>query len=170
MCRALNLSEKIELIVSDFDGVFTDNSIYIFDDGKSAKRISYKDIMGVSVAIKNGIKVAILSGSESAAINYLDNKFELSGAFQGIRNKLPILLELMQKYNLSKDKVLYIGDDINDIECLSYVGYPFTVKEANKRVLEIPGVQVTNAMPGNGAFREIVDNLVEIKKYAQECK
>lgn len=166
----LNLSEKIKLVVSDFDGVFTDNSIYIFDDGKSAKRISYKDIMGVSVAIKNGIKVAILSGSESAAINYLKNKFELCGAFQGVRNKLPVLLELMQKYNLSKDEVLYIGDDINDIECLSYVGFPVSVKEANKKVLSISGLQLTEAMPGNGAFREIVDNLVEIRKYAQESR
>lgn len=170
MYKTLNLSEKIKLIVSDFDGIFTDNSVYIFDDGKTAKKISYKDIMGVSVALKNGLKVAILSGSESSAINYLKSKFELSGAFQGIRNKLPVLIELMEKYNLSKEEVLYVGDDINDIECLEYVGYPVSVTGANSKVLELEGLQLTSSLPGNGAFREIVDNLVELRKHAHECK
>ena len=91
MHSPLNLSPEIKLIVSDFDGIFTDNSIYIFEDGKSAKKVSYKDLMGVSVAIKNGIKVAIISGSHAGAIDTLSEKFELAGAFQGIRNKLPVL-------------------------------------------------------------------------------
>lgn len=163
----LSLSSKIKLIVSDFDGIFTDNSIYIFDDGHSAKKISYKDIMGVSVAIKNGIKVAILSGSESEAINYLANKFELAGVFQGIRNKLPILKELIEKHKLEKDEVLYIGDDVNDIECLCHAGYCVSVKEANAKVLELSNVQITLAGSGNGAFREVVDNIIELKQDEQ---
>lgn len=163
MNNTLNLSSKIKLIVSDFDGIFTDNSIYIFDDGKAAKRINYKDIMGVSVAIKNGIDVAILSGSQGAAINYLEKTFELAGAFQGIRNKLPVLKELMEKYNLKPEEVLYIGDDINDVECLCHAGYCVTVSDANKKVLAVENIQITQALAGSGAFREVVDLIVELK-------
>ncbi len=170
MYKTLNLSSKIKLIVSDFDGIFTDNSVYIFDDGNAAKKLSYKDIMGVSVALKNGIDVAIVSGAESTAINFLADKFELAGVHQNIRHKLPILEEMMTKYNLSADEVLYLGDDINDIECLCKVKYPVTVKEANKSVLQLEQIQITQAECGNGAFREVVDNIVELKKYEEERK
>lgn len=163
MNSQLKLSSKIKLIVTDFDGIFTDNSIYIFDDGNSAKKISYKDIMGVSVAIKNGIQVAILSGSQGEAINYLAEKFELAGAYQGIRNKLPVLKELMEKHGLKPDEVLYMGDDINDLECLRHAGYCVSVKEANKQVFKTEGIQITQALPGSGAFREVVDTIVELK-------
>lgn len=168
MHNQLKLSSKIKLIVSDFDGIFTDNSIYIFDDGKTAKRINYKDIMGVSVAIKNGIQVAILSGSQGEAINYLSEKFELAGAYQGIRNKLPILKELMEKLELKQDEVLYMGDDINDLECLNHAGYCVSVKEANKQVFKTERIQITEALPGNGAFREVVDTIVELKNNERE--
>lgn len=161
----LNLSSKIKLIVSDFDGIFTDNSVYIFEDGNIAKRINYKDIMGISVAIKNGIDIAILSGSESAAIKYLNEKFPLKGAFQGIRDKLPVLEELIKENNLCKEEVLYLGDDINDIECLCNAGFAVTVKEANHKVLKVEQVQTTEAGPGNGAFREVVDKIIELKDY-----
>jgi 3-deoxy-D-manno-octulosonate 8-phosphate phosphatase (KDO 8-P phosphatase) len=158
--RTLNLSSKIKLIVSDFDGIFTDNSVYIFEDGNIAKKLSYKDIMGVSVAVKNGIGVAIISGSQSKAINYLDEKFELAGAFQNVRDKLKVLKELLKKNNLSRDEILYIGDDINDIECLREAGCSVTVRGANRKVLELPDIQITRAAPGDGAFREVVDSLV----------
>ena len=62
MYKTLDLSSKIKLVVSDFDGIFTDNSVYILNDGMRVKKVSYKDLMGVSIAVKNGIKVAIISG------------------------------------------------------------------------------------------------------------
>lgn len=167
MHTPLKLSSKIKLIVSDFDGIFTDNSIYIFDDGKAAKRISYKDIMGVSVAIKNGIQVAIISGSQSEAVNYIEEKFDLAGTFQGIRDKLPVFKELLKKLNLSPEEVLYMGDDINDVECLCHAGYCVSVAEANKKVFETEGIQITEALPGNGAFREVVDCIVDLKMFEE---
>ena len=56
MYKTLDLSSKIKLVVSDFDGIFTDNSVYILNDGMRVKKVSYKDLMGVSIAVKNGIK------------------------------------------------------------------------------------------------------------------
>ena len=163
MHSPLNLSPEIKLIVSDLDGIFTDNSIYIFEDGKSAKKVSYKDLMGVSVAIKNGIKVAIISGSHAGAIDTLNEKFELAGAFQGIRNKLPVLEELLGQNGLKPSEILYMGDDVNDIECLKYAGFRVTVKSANRKVLELENLQITEAPAGDGAFREVVDALVDLK-------
>ena len=71
---------------------------------------------------------------------------------------------IKKKYNLSNDEILYVGDDINDIPCLESVKYAVTVQEANYKVKMLPHIQITQANAGNGAFREIVDNIIELKQ------
>ena len=100
MYKTLNLSSDIKLIVSDFDGIFTDNSVYILNETSRLKKLSYKDLMGVSIAVKNGINVAIISGEQSKEIDYVAGKFNLEDIHQGIRIKCPILDDLKKKYNL----------------------------------------------------------------------
>ena len=121
--------------------------------------------MGVSVAVKNGINVGIISGEKSKEIDYIAQKFNLTEIHQGIRNKLPVLEEIKNRYNLSNDEIVYLGDDINDIECLKAVKYAVSVKQANYRVKELQSVQFTQASAGDGAFREVVDNIVELKNH-----
>ena len=163
MYKTLNLSSKIKMIISDFDGIFTDNSVYVFNKETKLKKLSFKDLMGVSICTKNNIKIAIISGEKSQEIDYIAEKFSIEDIHQGIRNKLPILLKIKDKYNLKDDEIIYIGDDINDIECLNRVKYAISVDSANYKVKEIPHIQITKAKSGDGAFREIVDNLMELK-------
>ena len=164
MYSTLNLSSNIKMIVSDFDGIFTDNSVFILDESKKLKKLSFKDLMGVSICVKNAIKFAIISGECSTEIDYIASKFCIEDIHQGIRNKLPVLEQIKNKYSLSNDEILYIGDDVNDIECLKSLKYAITVSEANYKVKEIPHVQITKAKAGDGAFREVVDNLLELKQ------
>ena len=72
--------------------------------------------------------------------------------------------DLKEKYNLSDEEILYIGDDINDIECLKSVKYAVTVNQANYAVKQINGIQITEAPAGDGAFREVIDNIMELKR------
>lgn len=163
MYKTLNLSPNIKLIVSDFDGIFTDNSLFFLNKDTKVKKLSFKDLMGVSVAVKNGLKVAIISGDESKEIDYIAERFNLEDIHQGVRVKLPVLKSLKDKYNLSDDEILYVGDDINDIDCMLSVKFAVTVNEANYKVKNIEHVQITKASAGDGAFREIVDNIIELK-------
>lgn len=165
MYKTLNLSADIKMIVTDFDGIFTDNSVWLLDIDTKIKKLSFKDLMGVSVAVKNGINVGIISGEKSKEIDYIAQKFNLTEIHQGIRNKLPVLEEIKNRYNLSNDEIVYLGDDINDIECLKAVKYAVSVKQANYRVKELQSVQITQASAGDGAFREVVDNIVELKNH-----
>ena len=66
----LILSDEIKMVVSDFDGVFTDGSVYISEGNEVQKKLNFKDIMGVSILIKNGFKFAIISGEDSNILNY----------------------------------------------------------------------------------------------------
>lgn len=163
MYNTLNLSPKIKFIVSDFDGIFTDNSVFILDENTRLKKVSFKDIMGVSLAIKNGIKVAIISGEKSREIDFIAQKFDLKDIHQGVRQKLPVLLELQEKYKFKDEEMLYIGDDINDIDCLNHVKYAITVEDANYKVKKLKHIQITKSPSGCGAFREVVDNIIELK-------
>lgn len=166
MYKTLDLSQNIKMIVSDFDGIFTDNSVYFFDFDNKVKKLSFKDLMGVSVATKNGIIVGIISGEKSKEIDYIAEKFGLTDIHQGIRQKLPVLEEIKNKYGFKDDEIVYIGDDINDIDCLNSVKYAVTVNQANYRVKqEVKHIQFTKANAGDGAFREVVDNIVELKNH-----
>ena len=176
MYKTLDLSQNIRMIVSDFDGIFTDNSVYFFDFDNKVKKLSFKDLMGVSVATKNGIIVGIISGEKSKEIDYIAEKFGLTDIHQGIRQKLPVLEEIKNKYGFKDDEIVYIGfkddeivyigDDINDIDCLNSVKYAVTVNQANYRVKqEVKHIQFTKANAGDGAFREVVDNIVELKNH-----
>ena len=70
-------------------------------------------------------------------------------------------LYLKRKYNLDEEEFLYIGDDINDLEALNYVKYAITVPDAVNKVKAIKGIQITTSRGGNGAFREVVDSLID---------
>ncbi len=156
----LNLSKDIKLVASDFDGVFTDGSVYIDEDLKQVKKINFSDIMGVSRLIKAGYKFAIISGETSNILNYFKNKFNIAEIHGGVRQKGIVLTEIMEKYSLSYDEVLYMGDDINDIAAFDCVKYKIAPKNANPIVKVKEGIQITQNSGGDGAFREVVDTLL----------
>lgn len=163
MYKTLELSGRIKIIISDFDGIFTDNNILVSENGDTYKKLSYKDIMGVSIARKNGIIVAIVSGDVSPSIDFVSNRFSLEDVHQGIRNKLPIVKQILEKYRITPEEAVYLGDDINDIESLEYVKYSVIPEHANYKVKNVTGVQIAESKGGDGLFREVVDNLVELK-------
>ncbi|MBQ7449984.1 HAD hydrolase family protein [bacterium] len=156
----LDLGSSIKLIVTDFDGILTDGSIYVHEDGTTSKKLNYKDLMGIFQAIKSGINIAIISGDKSKAIDILKEKCPTIDTYQNIRIKIDILKDLVDKYYLTPDEVVYIGDDINDIICLETVKYKVTVPNANWQVKKIPDIQITQNNGGDGAFREVVDSII----------
>ncbi len=156
----LKLPKTIKMVITDFDGVVTDNSVYISDDFSMTRRLNFKDIMAFSLLKKNNYKLGIISGEKNAAIETLANKFQVEEVHQNIRIKIDILKGIVEKYNLSEEEFLYIGDDVNDIECLEYAKYKITVPHAVEKVKSVKGIQITENSAGNGAFREVADCLI----------
>ncbi len=146
--RKLKLSKDIKMVVSDFDGVFTDGTFLIDENLKQQKSVNFVDIMGVSLLLKKGI------------LEYFRHKFGVEEIHKGIRQKGIVLTELMEKYNLKSSEVLYIGDDINDIAAFKCVDYKIAPSNANPVIKVMKDVQITEKSGGNGAFREMVDELL----------
>lgn len=160
----LELSKEIKLVVSDFDGVFTDGSVYISEKNEVQKKLNFNDIMGVFLLKQKGIDFAIISGEDSNILNYFKDKFNLKEIHGGIRQKGIVLDEIMKKYNLQSNKILYIGDDINDIPAMELVKYRIAPKNLNPVLpFKVQNLQITNSYGGDGAIREIADILVNLE-------
>ncbi len=149
--------EDIKIIISDFDGIFTDGKLTVYSNGTTSKQIDYKDIMAIANILKMGIKFVIISGEKSAAIDILKEKFPSIEVYQNERKKIQVLKNLLSEYNLSPENTIYMGDDINDIECLNYVKFPVTVNNAHENVKQIKNIYITRNNGGCSAFREITD-------------
>lgn len=156
----LNLPNTIKMVITDFDGIITDNCVYIDSKGEMTRKLNFKDVMAFSILKKKGYKIAIISGEGNSAIKVLDEKFNLDEVYENIRIKIDVLKSIIDKYNLKSDEYLYIGDDINDVEALEFAQYKITVPDAVKRVKDIPNILQTTQRGGDGAFREVVDCLI----------
>ena len=156
----LKLSKNIKLVASDFDGVFTDGSVYLDENLKQVKKINFSDIMGVSRLLKAGYKFAIRSGETSNILNYFKEKFNVEEIHGGVRQKGIVLSEIMKKYSLFADEVLYVGDDVNDIAAFDCVTYKIAPQNANPILKLRNDIQITKNYGGQGAFREIVEDLL----------
>ena len=157
---SLKIPKTIKMIISDFDGVMTDNCIYVNEDLSISRKINFKDIMAVSLLTKAQYKLVFISGEKNPVIDLLAEKFNLEETHQNIRIKVDVLKSVVEKHNLKPDEFLYIGDDINDIDCLNFCSTKITVPNSTPAVKKVNGIQITTESGGNGAFREVVDCLL----------
>ena len=156
----IKLPDTIKFVITDFDGICTDNCVYIDSKGEMSRKVNFKDIMGFRLLKKNGYKVGIISGEKNSAIEKIKNTFSIEEVHQDIRIKLDVIKSIVEKYNLGEDEYLYIGDDVNDYESLCFAKHRMTVPDAVNKIKNIKGIQITEAHGGNGAFREVVDAVI----------
>lgn len=155
----IKLPNSIKMVITDFDGVVTDNCVYINEDFTMSRKLNFKDVMGFSILRKNGFDIAIISGEKNSAIETMAKKFNIKEIHQNIRIKIDVLKSIVERYALTDEEFVYIGDDVNDLECLKFAKYKVTVPHAPEKVKAIEGIQVTQNAAGNGAFREVADCL-----------
>lgn len=150
-------AEKIKIILTDVDGVFTDGTIYKGNDGSEFKRFSVLDGAGVALAQAAGMKVAIVSGRYSPATESRAKELGLEDdCYQGELNKAALYDRLKEKYGFEDEEAVFIGDDLIDIEVMERVGLPIAVANAVAPVKSVAKL-VTEAKGGEGAFREAVE-------------
>ena len=159
---AIKLPNTIKFIITDFDGICTDNCVYINEKGEMSRKVNFKDIMGFSLLKKNGYKVGIISGEKNSAIEKVKNTFNIEEVHQDIRIKIDIVKYIVEKYGLSEEEFVYIGDDVNDYDSLCYSKYRITVPDAVNKIKNINNIQITEKRGGEGAFREVVDAILNL--------
>lgn len=154
-------NRKIKLFLTDSDGCLTDGGMYYNQDGDAMKRFNAKDGMGISMLRKAGIVTGIVTGENSLIVAQRASKLSMEEVHLGIGDKLTCVKEICARLGIGMEETAYVGDDINDIEVLDNVGYPFSVPNAESSV-KTHAVYISSRSGGNGAIRDIAEKIIEI--------
>ena len=146
---------RIRLVAFDFDGVFTDNMVYVFEDGSEAVRCSRSDGMGLQNLERAGISTVIISTEPNPVVSARARKLKIR-CIQNCSDKRATLQEITRELKIRIDETAFVGNDINDLACLECVGLPIVVQDAHPDVLAVARYQ-TKRPGGHGAVREICD-------------
>ncbi|GAP67742.1 3-deoxy-D-manno-octulosonate 8-phosphate phosphatase, YrbI family [Bacteroidales bacterium 6E] len=156
--------KKPKLVLTDIDGVWTDGGMYYDQTGNEWKKFHTYDSAGVLFCHQQDIPVGIITGEDTDIVRRRAEKLGVDFLFQGVKNKLKVATDLCQKLNLSMSDVAYIGDDINDIELLKNCGISASPSSAPSYIQNVVTL-ITKKGGGEGAFREFVETVLNIRDY-----
>ena len=156
----------IKVLIMDVDGTLTDGNIYISSNGVETKGFSTKDGMGIRLAQKANIIPVIITGRESYCVTKRAEELDIFEVHQNIKNKVPKLYEVIKKLNVTLDEVAYIGDDLNDYDCMvlcKEVGVPNDGETAVKKI----ATYICPRDGGKGAVRDFIEYLINKNKASE---
>lgn len=151
---------KIKLVAFDVDGVMTDGSITYDENGVEYKTFNAKDGQGITNLNKAGIITAIITGRKNGTVEHRAKNLKIKELYQGSKNKIADLEEIMQKYNVKFDEIAYMGDDIPDICILEKVALKGCPADAVDEVKAIANF-ISTKNGGRGAVREFCDYILK---------
>ena len=149
------MNNKIDIIIYDFDGVMTNNKVYVDQLGNEMVQVNRADGLGVSEIKKLGIEQIIISTEKNLVVTTRAAKLNIN-CLQGIENKKESLQKYGSENNYDLQNVAFVGNDINDKEVMEIVGYSFCPVDAHGSIKEISN-HILDTKGGNGVIRELLD-------------
>lgn len=155
--------QRIEYLVLDVDGVFTDGCVYYDAEGEMAKKFDMRDGMGLEIIRQNQVEVIVMTSENSELVAQRMKKLQIKHTFLGVKDKFSFLTQFLFDRNSSFGAVAYVGDDVNDLANICSVGWSFTPSDATDVVKANADYVLTNAS-GDGAIRETCEILLKYNK------
>ena len=152
------VDSRIKAVALDVDGVLTDGSFFWDASGNEFKRFHFRDLMGISRAVKRGIRFALISGERNGIVDRFAAKLGITDIHQGCSDKEAALITFTEKNGISLSATAFMGDDINDIGALRIAGLPCAPADAHPKVLELARFTAQKS-GGHGAVRDLLDQL-----------
>ena len=152
----------VEAIVLDVDGVMTDGGIIPTPDGDFIRRYDAKDGYAIASALREGLKVCVISGGRGRMLENRLTMLGVSRMYLNCMDKVAAISEFMAENGLTREQVLYMGDDIPDLECMRVVGMPVCPSDAAMEVVEASRY-VSEFVGGHGAVRDIIEQVMRAK-------
>lgn len=153
---------RIRLLGIDFDGVMTDNSVYVFEDGREAVRCSRLEGYGLRRAVAAGVQCFILSTEANPVVSRRAEKLKID-CVQDCPDKVVAFREIVKQRGLSMEEAAFIGNDVNDLELLKLVGLPVIVADAHEDLDSLDAFR-TRRKGGDGAVRELCDAIAIVRE------
>jgi len=159
--KEINIKD-IQLIAYDFDGVMTDNKVIVDQNGKESVVANRSDGLAVGMFTNMGIKQIIISTEPNEVVARRAEKIKIP-YIHGVENKRNVLKQYLAENNIDKNKVVFIGNDLNDKEVMQYIGIPVAPSDAHFEILDIAQI-ITKKKGGDGVVRELYDILTKTNK------
>ena len=154
---------NIKLFITDIDGVWSDGGMYYDETGNELKKFNTSDSAGVLFLRLAEIPLAIITGENTTIVQRRADKLKIENCFLGVKDKVTVAKELLEKYNCKWNEVAYLGDDLNDIKLLEKVGLSACPNNAPDYIkARVNWVMDKNG--GDGVFREFVERYLPEKK------
>ena len=157
---------RIRAIALDVDGVLTDGAFWWGPDGQEWKRFCFADVMGVSLARKAGLTVALISGEGSPLVDRFALKMGITDVHKDCKDKAEALRLFAKRNALELEEICFMGDDVNDLGALGIAGLAAAPADARPEAL-VKAAFVATSGGGNGAVRELIDSILEARAASQ---
>ncbi len=152
-------ARRIKLVLTDCDGVLTDNGVYYSEHGEEMKRFSIRDGMGVERLRAVGVDTGIMTGEVSPSVQRRADKLRITELHLGIKDKPARLREIMARTGLAAEEIAFIGDDTNDVEILKLVGLAACPGDATSFARAVADFRC-ETFGGHGCFRELAEFII----------
>jgi 3-deoxy-D-manno-octulosonate 8-phosphate phosphatase (KDO 8-P phosphatase) len=162
--NVLSLFKQVTTFVFDVDGVLTDGTVLVLDNGLQARRMHIKDGFALQMALKNGYRVLIVSGGHSPQVMQRLEKLGVTDVHMSVLDKKTFISEYITRNKLKKEEVLFMGDDLPDLPVMSIVGLPCCPADAVTEVKE--AVQYISPIAGGFAcVRDVIEKVLRINDH-----
>jgi 3-deoxy-D-manno-octulosonate 8-phosphate phosphatase (KDO 8-P phosphatase) len=155
---------RIKCFVFDVDGVLTDGTLLVLEDGQMARQMNIKDGYALQLAIKKGYHLLVISGAAGSAVK---NRLELLGVtdvFFKVTDKKQFLQDYLQKKGISADETLFMGDDIPDYHAMKEAGLPCCPVDAVPEIRQI-SAYISGAKGGAGCVRDVIEKVLKLRNH-----
>ncbi len=160
MTNYKELLSKINTLIFDYDGVFTNNSIFLRETGEPLRTANVKDGYIIQLAVKMGYRVAIITGGRSVSIVNRFDKLNVKDVFMGVDSKIEKYREYLAEHKIDPENVLYMGDDIPDYKILKEVALATCPADASQEIKEIVHY-ISDRKGGEGCVRDIIEQVLK---------
>jgi 3-deoxy-D-manno-octulosonate 8-phosphate phosphatase (KDO 8-P phosphatase) len=159
--NVLEYFKPITTFVFDVDGVLTDGTVLLLDNGVQARRMHTKDGLAMQMALRNGYNVVIVSGAYSDPVLKRLQYLGITEIYLAIKNKKEFLSKYLEEKKVALEQVLFMGDDLPDLEVLQYVGLSCCPADAVAEVKKI-STYIATLGGGHGCVREVIERVLKL--------
>jgi 3-deoxy-D-manno-octulosonate 8-phosphate phosphatase (KDO 8-P phosphatase) len=153
-------ARQVRLVIFDVDGVLTDGSLFLGDDGQEYKAFNSRDGHGMTMLRQTGVVLSVITGRSSEVVRIRMESLGVAHVYQGRRDKLPAYEELKATLGLADEAIAYVGDDVVDLPVMRRVGLAIAVADAHPLVHRHAHWQ-TPSRGGRGAGRDVCELIME---------
>jgi len=158
----LDAFRHISTFVFDVDGVMTDGSLLVLPDGVMARRMNIKDGYALQLAIKKGYRVLVISGGDSPEVKDRLNKLGVTDVWMQTHHKKQVLAAYLEKQGIAREQVLYMGDDIPDLDVIQLAGLPCCPLDAAQEIKDT-SIYISHLNGGAGCVRDVIEKVMKLR-------